>query len=98
MKCKWKFCLVLHLITAKVWLIENSGACFTLFKTKKYKLEDIFKSITFDHGVEFAKRKQIQDYLHTTIYFAHPHSSFERGSNENGNKLLHIFSPITFIL
>ena len=60
---------------------------------KDYKLEDIFKSITFDNGVEFAKWKQIQKYLHTTIYFAHPYSSYERGSNENGNKLLRLFLP-----
>lgn len=58
-----------------------------------YKLEDIFKSITFDNGVEFAKWKQIEKYLHTTIYFAHPYSSYERGSNENGNKLLRLFLP-----
>lgn len=60
---------------------------------KDYKLEDIFKSITFDNGVEFAKWEQIQNYLHTTIYFAHPYSSYERGSNENGNKLLRLFLP-----
>lgn len=60
---------------------------------KDYKLEDIFKSITFDNGVEFAKWKQIEKFLHTTIYFAHPYSSYERGSNENGNKLLRLFLP-----
>lgn len=60
---------------------------------KDYKLEDIFKSITFDNGVEFAKWKNIEKYLHTTVYFAHPYSSYERGSNENGNKLLRIFLP-----
>lgn len=60
---------------------------------KDYKLEDIFKSITFDNGVEFAKWKNIEKYLHTTIYFAHPYSSYERGSNENANKLLRLFIP-----
>lgn len=60
---------------------------------KDYKIEDIFKSITFDNGVEFAKWKNIEKYLKTTIYFAHPYSSYERGSNENGNKLLRIFLP-----
>lgn len=60
---------------------------------KGYKLEEIFKSITFDNGVEFAKWKQIEKFLHTTIYFAHPYSSYERGSNENGNKLLRLFLP-----
>lgn len=57
------------------------------------KLEDIFKSITFDNGVEFSRWKDIEKILHTTVYFAHPYSSYERGSNENGNKLLRIFLP-----
>lgn len=60
---------------------------------KDYKLEDVFKSITFDNGIEFSKWKDIEKFLHTTIYFAHPYSSYERGSNENGNKLLRLFLP-----
>ena len=60
---------------------------------KDYKINDIFKSITFDNGVEFSKWKDIEKYLKTICYFAHPFSSYERGSNENGNKLLRIFLP-----
>lgn len=60
---------------------------------KDYKLSDIFKSITFDNGVEFSKWKEIEKYLKTNCYFAHPYSSYERGSNENGNKLLRLFLP-----
>ena len=60
---------------------------------KDYKLKDIFKSITFDNGVEFSKWKDIEKYLQTKCYFAHPYSSCERGSNENGNKLLRLFLP-----
>ena len=60
---------------------------------KDYKLSDIFKTITFDNGVEFSKWEDIEKYLKTKTYFAHPYSSGERGSNENGNKLLRIFLP-----
>lgn len=60
---------------------------------KDYKLKDIFKSITFDNGVEFSKWQDIEKYLGTKCYFAHPYSSCERGSNENGNKLLRLFLP-----
>ena len=60
---------------------------------KDYKINDIFKSITFDNGVEFSKWEDIEKYLKTICYFAHPYSSYERGSNENGNKLLRIFLP-----
>lgn len=60
---------------------------------KDYNINDVFKSITFDNGVEFSKWKDIEKYLKTKTYFAHPYSSYERGSNENGNKLLRIFLP-----
>ena len=60
---------------------------------KEYNLKDIFKTITFDNGVEFSRWKDIEKFLKTKTYFAHPYSSCERGSNENGNKLLRIFLP-----
>ena len=58
-----------------------------------YDIKAIFKSITFDNGVEFSEWLAISKYLGITIYFAHPYSSYERGSNENCNKLLRIFLP-----
>ena len=58
-----------------------------------YKLSKVFKSITFDNGVEFSKWRDIEKYLKTKTFFAHPYASCERGSNENGNKLLRIFLP-----
>ena len=60
---------------------------------KEYKISEIFKSITFDNGTEFSNWIAIEKYLKNTIYFAHPYSSYERGSNENGNKLLRKFLP-----
>lgn len=60
---------------------------------KDYKIYDIFKSITFVNGVKFSSWKEIEKYLKSKTYFAHSYASCERGSNENGNKLLHIFLP-----
>ncbi|GEP20408.1 IS30 family transposase [Pediococcus argentinicus] len=45
----------------------------------------LFKSITFDNGSEFSLLNQVSG---TTIYFAHPYSPWERGSNENQNGLI----------
>ena len=51
------------------------------------------KSITLDNGSEFAKFAEIEKLLNTTIYFADPHSPWQRGSNENINDALRFFYP-----
>jgi IS30 family transposase len=51
------------------------------------------KSITLDNGSEFAKFSEIEKELNTTIYFADPHSPWQRGSNENINDVLRFFYP-----
>lgn len=50
-------------------------------------------SITFDNGSEFADYKSIEQNHNTTVYFADPHSPWQRGSNENINGLLRFFFP-----
>lgn len=57
---------------------------------------DVFRTITFDNGNEFASwRKMERDpdtgERRTKVYFAHPYCSFERGSNENCNGLIRRF-------
>lgn len=58
----------------------------------------VFKSITFDNGNEFARYNDIETRpgsktKRTSVYFAHPYASYERGSNEHGNKMLRYFIP-----
>lgn len=57
-----------------------------------------FLSITVDNGVEFGNATQLErsclaDGKRTTVYFCHPFSSCERGSNENLNKLIRYWIP-----
>ena len=89
---KTRFQMVVKMKNRKAKTVRNA-----FYKLKKlypdYDLKDIFKSITFDNGVEFSDWQLIAKYLKINIYFAHPYSSYERGSNENGNKLLRIFLP-----
>lgn len=58
----------------------------------------IFKSITVDNGCEFQdfegiEKAQKRRGKRTLVYFCHPYSSYERGSNENMNRLLRRFFP-----
>lgn len=57
-----------------------------------------FKSITFDNGVEFLDWRSLEISIlgkgrRTTIYFAHSFSSWERGTNENHNRMIRRFIP-----
>ena len=50
-------------------------------------------TITLDNGSEFADFKGIEEDLGTTIYFADPHSPWQRGLNEHTNDMLRFFFP-----
>jgi len=54
---------------------------------------EIFKSITFDNGGEFSDSEAIERNGRTEVYYAHPYSSFERGTNENWNGIVRRFIP-----
>jgi len=46
------------------------------------------QSITFDNGSEFTRWEWLEWILSLKVYFAHPHSPWERGTNENTNGLV----------
>lgn len=59
----------------------------------------VFRSITVDNGVEFSDYKGIERSAispgeqRTFVFYCHPYSSWERGSNENQNKLIRRHIP-----
>ena len=54
----------------------------------------VFKSITADNGSEFLDGEGLKKAAKCDeVYYAHPFSSWERGSNENGNRILRRFFP-----
>ena len=50
--------------------------------------EQLRQSLTWDRGVEMARYRDITLKLDMPIYFCDPHSPWQRGSNENTNRLL----------
>jgi len=62
------------------------------------KWGEVFKTITTDNGSEFLDFKSLEKSCRNKrkrfkMYFAHPYSSWERGSNENANGIIRRFFP-----
>ena len=51
------------------------------------------KTLTRDRGSENIKYHNLEDELGIKVFFAHPYSSWERGSNENLNGLIRRYLP-----
>lgn len=63
------------------------------------RFRNIFKSITVDNGTEFSDCRGMERSwrthwkARTHIYYCHPYSSFERGSNEKQNQMIRWHFP-----
>lgn len=85
--------------------MKNKKSCSTVHALnmleRKYgtrKFREKFKTITCDNGVEFLDQKGIEKSRYgkgtrTKVYYCHPYSSYERGTNENINRMIRRFFP-----
>ena len=91
--------MVERMTRAAIWLrvVDHSASAVT-HAIQKLKQEfgthfsDVFKTITADNGSEFAELSA-QQTISTQVYFTHPFSSWEKGTNECHNRMLRRFIP-----
>lgn len=70
--------------------IEVTGA---IVRALKPLPRESRRTLTLDNGTEFSYFQRIESSLGVKVYFAHPYSSWERGTNENTNGLLRQYFP-----
>ena len=68
---------VIHAITNKIIELPNQ----------------LKKSLTWDRGMELAKHKKFTIDTEVKVYFCDPQSPWQRGTNENTNRLLRQYMP-----
>jgi IS30 family transposase len=51
------------------------------------------RTITVDNGTEFHSYRALERHIGARLYFANPHHSWERGTNENTNGLIRQYLP-----
>ena len=74
-----------------IWLIPDKSSTSVKQALKAILKNYQINSITADNGTEFSRLVAVFDPKH--IYYAHPYSSWERGSNENHNRLIRRWLP-----
>ena len=76
------------------WSPDGTAEAVTLSILERLgRLDRFVHTVTCDRGSEFAEDHVIEQYLGARVYFADPHSPWQRGCNENFNGLLRQFFP-----
>ena len=78
---------------AKVPNKDTQSVVSALIKQAHKLPRELYKSLTWDRGKELADHKRFTMTTDIDVYFCDPQSPWQRGSNENTNRLLRQYLP-----
>ena len=78
---------------AKVSNKDSHSVIQALIKQSRKLPKELYRSLTWDRGCEMAGHKAFTLATDIDVYLCEPHSPWQRGSNENTNRLLRQYFP-----
>ena len=78
---------------AKIPSRDTHTVVKALIRQAKQLPQELYKSLTWDRGFELADHKRFTMATDIAVYFCDPQSPWQRGSNENTNRLLRQYFP-----
>ena len=82
-----------YTMLAKVKNKDTESVVSALIKQAKKLPSELYKSLTWDRGHELADHQRFTLATDIQVYFCDPSSPWQRGSNENTNRLLRQYFP-----
>jgi len=82
-----------YLMLAKISNRDTQSVVTALIKQAKQLREQLNRSLTWDRGMELADHRRFTLATDVAVYFCDPQSPWQRGSNENTNRLLRQYFP-----
>ena len=82
-----------YVMLAKVGNKETATVVAALAQQVQHLPRELRRTLTWDRGKELADHKRLSLATDLDIYFCDPHSPWQRGTNENTNRLLRQYFP-----
>jgi IS30 family transposase len=82
-----------YVMLAKVRNRKTDTVIRALIRQSRKMPGELYKSLTWDRGNEMAEHKIFTLATDIQVYFCDPYSPWQRGSNENTNRLLRQYFP-----
>ena len=82
-----------YVILVKVANKDTDSVVSALIKQARKLPRDLYQSLTWDRGKELADHQRFTLATDIKVYFCDPRSPWQRGTNENTNRLLRQYLP-----